>query len=86
MTGYLVVAATDSMAIKPGLQMSSQVNGPVGLSEPAILSLQAVKQIRDGKSNADIASHLRNCKFNSQEQELHVTSLDACGRLRVHII
>ncbi|XP_028514449.1 uncharacterized protein LOC114574924 [Exaiptasia diaphana] len=76
MTGYLVVTATDAMAIKPGLQMSSQVNGLVGLSEPAILSLDEMKQISDGKSDADIASHLRNCKFNSQAQEVFVTSLD----------
>ena len=35
-----------------------------------------MKQIHDGKSDADIASHLRNCKFNSQAQDFHVTSLD----------
>ena len=78
MTGYLVVTATDAMAIKPGLQMSSPVNGFVGLSEPAILSLEAVK--REGKSDADIASHLRNYKFNSQAQEFHVISLDVVSQ------
>lgn len=34
MVGYLVVTASDAMAIKPGLQFSSQVNGLIGLMDP----------------------------------------------------
>ena len=37
MVGYLVVTARDAMAIKPGLQFYSQVNGLIGLIDPQVL-------------------------------------------------
>ena len=75
MVGYLVVMASDAMVIKPGLQFCSQVNGVIGLTEPPVLWPETVKELVT-KSDADIAEHLKNCKFNSQPLEVHVTSMD----------
>ena len=60
---YLVVTASDAMAIKPGLQFSQQVNGVIGLKEPTILSSEIVKQLISTKSDVEIANHLKDCTF-----------------------
>ena len=75
MVDYLVVTASDEMAIKPGLQFSSQVNGVIGLVEPPVLLPETVKELV-GKSDLEVANHFKKCKFNSQALEVHVTSMD----------
>lgn len=75
MVGYLVVTASDAMGIKPGLQVSSQVNGVIGLMEPSVLLPETVKPLLT-KSDEEVANCLKNCKFNIQALEVHVTSID----------
>ena len=75
MVGYLVVTASDAMAIKPGLQFSSQVNGVIGLVEPPVLLPETVEELVS-KPDLEVANHLKKCKFNSQALEVHVTSMD----------
>lgn len=43
MVGYLVVTSSDAMAIKPGLQFSSQLNGLIGLMDPPVLLPETVR-------------------------------------------
>jgi len=55
MVGYLVVTASDVMAIKPGLQFSSQVNGVIGLMEPPVLLPETVKELVT-KTDAEVGT------------------------------
>ena len=61
--GYLVVAASDAMAIKPGLQCSLSCNGIVGLIKPNVLSLNEVKDLTK-KAESEIVNYLKTCQFN----------------------
>ena len=56
MVGYFAVMASDTMAIKPGLQFTSQVNGLIGLMDPPMLLPETVKELVT-KSDAEVADH-----------------------------
>ena len=73
--GYLIVAASDAMAIKARLQCFPSSNGIVGSIKPNVLWLDEIQDLTM-KIESEIVSHLRTCQFNSQALEIHVTSID----------
>ena len=44
MVGYLMVSASDAMAIKPGLQFAPQANGIIGLNSCPVLTIDKVME------------------------------------------
>ena len=72
---FFIATASDAMAIKPGLQFSPQVNGIIGLTDPPVMLTEKVKEL-SSKSEAEIATSLKTCKFNTQALEVHLTSMD----------
>ena len=72
---FFIATASDAMAIKPGLQFSPQVNGIIGLTDPPVMLPEKVKEL-SSKSEAEIATSLKTCKFNTQALEVHLTLMD----------
>lgn len=75
MVGYLVVTASDAMAIKPGLAPVRLANGLMGLMNRPVLLPETSEELVT-KSEAEGANHFKNCKFNDEALEVHVTSMD----------
>ena len=73
--GYLVITASDAMAIKPELQFSPHSNGIIGLTSPSVMTVEMIKELST-KNEKEIVSHLKNCKFNTQALEVYVTLID----------
>ena len=63
------------MAIKLGLQFSPHSNGVIGQTDPSVMTVEMIKELST-KNEKEIVSHLKNCKFNTQALEVHVTSID----------
>ena len=72
---FVIATASDVMAIKPGLQFSPQVNGIIGLTDPPVMLPDKVKEL-SSKSDAEIATSLKTCKFNTQAIKVHLTLMD----------
>lgn len=75
MVGYLVVTVSDAMAIKPGLAPVRLANGLMGLMNRPVLLPETSEELVT-KSEAEGANHFKNCKFNDEALEVHVTSMD----------
>lgn len=73
--GFLLATASDAMAIKPGLQVSQQANGIIGLKDPPVMLADEVKELLV-KSDTEVLAHLKSRKFNTQALEVHLTSMD----------
>ena len=73
--GYLIITASDAMVIKPGLQFSPHSNGIIGLTDHSVMTVEMIKELST-KNEKEIVRHLRNCKFNPQALEVHVTSIN----------
>lgn len=56
--GFLLATASDAMAIKPGLQVSQQANGIIGLKDPPVMLADEVKELLV-KSDTEVLAHLK---------------------------
>lgn len=70
---YPVIASMDGMAIKPSLQVSP--NGIVGLTKPELFEVTEVREMLR-KPEEDVLSFLKETSFNTQDTEVHLTTMD----------
>ena len=75
MVGYLMVSASDAMAIKPGLQFAPQANGIIGLNSCPVLTIDKVMELKS-MSEGLVSQFLKDSKFRTQALEVHLTSMD----------
>ena len=81
MVGYLMVTASDAMAIKPGLQFAPQANGIIGLNGCPILTIDKVMELKSLVKvkifvKILVSQFLKDSKFRTQALEVHLTSMD----------
>ena len=69
------MTASDAIAIKPGLAPVRLANGLMGLMNRPVLLPETSEELVT-KSEAEGAYHFKNCKFNDEALEVHVTSMD----------
>ena len=75
MVGYLMVSASDALAIKPGLQFAPQANGIIGLNSCPVLTIDKVMELKS-MSEGLVSQFLKDSKFRTQALEVHLTSMD----------